>query len=111
MARITAETQSMTSHPDGTEVQVKVIGPKVVPGLTKELRARAQAIVDAGPAGVAKKSASKITAGELSRFTRVDNVTVRQDPDFIEDLIPTDRGLPDVAKLEARLYTIIVEDR
>lgn len=101
----------MSSSPNGTEVQVKVIGPKVTPSLSKELRARAQAIKDAGPAGVAKKSASKITAGELSRFTRVKDVTVRDDPDFIEDLIPAGKGLPDVAKLEARLYTIEVIDR
>lgn len=110
MSRIVARTEAISSIGDTTEVKVRVIGPKITPGLAKELRARAQAIVDVGPGGVAKKSASKVTAGELSRFTRVKDVSVRQDPDYIESIMPSKVSFPDIAKLESRLYTIEVEN-
>ena len=110
MVRILAEVQSMTSHPDGTEVQVKVIGARAAPDSAKELRARAQALISAGPASAAKKSMENITMGEIEGLTYVDGVVTRSDPDFINDLIPSKFSIPRLMTAEAKLYTIIVRN-
>lgn len=110
MTRVLAEVQSMTSHPDGTEVQVKVTGPKAAPSGMKELRARAQALVSAGPASAAMKSVENITMGEIERFTEVEDAISRSDPNFVQDLIPGDFSIPQLLEMEARLYTIIVKE-
>lgn len=90
---ITAQTQSMTTHPRGTEVQVRVEGPKAAPDFTKELRARARAMVSVGVINTVSETLSGVTAGEIDRFTETVND-------------PVVRSIGTL--MEERLYTVVV---
>lgn len=89
-----ASVQSMTSAPEGTEVQVEVVGPKVTPQSTKELRARARALMDSGILPAARKSVDNITMGELERLTEVEGSPITEDRGNFQ---------------EASLFTVIVK--
>lgn len=91
---VVAQVEGMTSHPAGTEVQVSVRGPKLAPDFTKELRARAHAIKGAGVLPTARDSVEDVTAGEIKRWTHV------------EDFITREMNNRDM--FEERLYTIVV---
>lgn len=107
--RIFAETQGITSHPDGTEVQVKVISTKASPDFAKEMRARGQALIDSGVVDV---TISNITAGNIGRLTEIEDTTTRTDHEFLEDIIPDSvkESLPDLDLVEAKLYQVVVKE-
>ena len=110
MVRLIAETQSVASHPRGTKVVVRVVGPKAAPEFTKETRARAQALVSAGPVRATRKSIENITMGEIDRLTEVESTSRRRDPAYLSSILPFEFPLPESAEMEAKTYTIIVKE-
>lgn len=75
---ITSQTQSVTKHPDGTEAQVMVVGPKLAPDFSKELRARARALLSVGVLPTAVDSIEDVPAGEIQRLTRIEGAPIRE---------------------------------
>ena len=90
---IIAQTQGITSHPDGTEVQVEVAGPRAVPDTVKSVRARARALISSGVLPTTRDSVEDITMGEIKRFTRVEGKPVRERAGTL---------------VEAKLFTVVV---
>ena len=90
---LVARTQSMTSHPDGTETQVKVTGPSAVPDGAKRLRARARGLISSGVLPTGRDSVEKLTAGEVQNLTYIEG----------EPVVESTGRLT-----ERRLYTVVV---
>lgn len=94
MAEIVSETQSVTSHPDGTEVQVEVIGPRGTPEFTRSLRAKGRALIAAGVLPTTIESVKDVAVGDVQRLTKeIDTPPLREQ-----------RG----GLREATLHTIVV---
>lgn len=110
MARVVAEVQSLSSHPDGTEVEVRVVGPKAVPDDVKRLRARAQALIAANPSGAVRRGVENVTAGEIDRLTEITGGGQTSDTDLVNGLLPGNIDLPNATKLESTRYTVVVKD-
>lgn len=108
---IVSEVQSVTTHPDGEEVTVKVVGPTNIPMAVKSTRARARALVESG---VVDSSADTMSDAlfeqDLHRLTAITgDPIVRTESDFIQDLTPG--GLLDqfsIGELEAVLFNVVV---
>ena len=90
-----ASVQGITSDPEGTEVQVEIVGPMGTPDFTRTLRARARALAAVGPTSVVPEKVDEITTGQIQRFTKERTSPVRED-----------RGIG----REATLHTIIVNN-
>lgn len=90
---LTAQTQSLTSHPDGTEVQVEVAGPRGIPKNARKLRARARALISSGVLATGRDSIEQLTVGEIQRFTRIEGQPITEEAGTL---------------LRSELYTVIV---
>jgi len=93
MPDLIATTKSLASHPEGTEVQVEVVGPKGTPNFTRSIRARARALVAAGAVPSIVDSVEDITMGQINRLTDEEGKPIHEN-----------RG----RVTEATLHTIIV---
>jgi hypothetical protein len=108
--RVTAKPVGVSRAPDGTEVDVVVIGPSSIPDEMKELRARAQALIEVGPKSVATSTASKVRAGQIDRLTTVESEREENDPEIVKSYLPSWIKVPDFASTEAVRYTIKVKE-
>lgn len=111
--RVTAKTVGMSKKGGDTIVEVMVIGPEGAPSGAKETRARAQALVDAGPASVATRAAGDVTAGEIQRMTELigerDVTGQRRAERLVEQHFPDWVRIPDGMKLQQMKYDVRVK--
>jgi len=72
---IRTSVQGMTTHPEGTQVDVKVTALKGVPMAFLELRARRAALVDYKPA----RNVDELNLSGLQRITQLDGEPIVRD--------------------------------
>lgn len=108
--RLIAETKDVRQTPSGKEADVVVVGPKLTRDIAKQIRARSQAIVSAGPKGAASATINDITTGEVNRLTEIKTEKSVEDPDLIQKYLPQWVVIPDVMSLEAIEYTVSVRE-
>lgn len=75
--QVVATVERMNTRGGRTTVDVEVVGPNMTPDFTRELRARARALIAAGPMPTAVDTIGDVTMGELKRLTSGGNVTSR----------------------------------
>lgn len=79
MSEIVSETQSVTSHADGTEVQVEVIGPKGTPNFLRSLRAKGRALLSTGVLPNTVDAVKDVAVGDVQRLTKeIDKPPLRE---------------------------------
>lgn len=110
MSDLIANVRTIEKRGNKTIVTVEVVGLKSVPDISKQLRARARALVVTGPVATTTDVIANITAGDIERFTSIQGEPEQIDVD--PDLIPFD-GLEQVQSLienrfESLLYTVEV---
>lgn len=97
MTDLITEVKGVERKQDGTVVTVDVTGPEIAPEFTKELRARARALVSVGPVGTTIDTVTDVTTGQINRLTEVmkgpiktsDKPDVIPKGDFIERQLET----------------------
>lgn len=90
---LVSQVMGITTHPDGTEVQVEVIGPKGTPDLTRELRAKARALMTVGSIPTTVKSVKDLGSMDIQRLTEQEGDPIRESRNRL---------------MEATLHTIVV---
>lgn len=99
-----------TDSRNGVEtVEVVVVGPKVMTTATKDLRARAVAVMEAGVVDIAGKTVDDITAGEIERFTEITDKRLIRNENEVSSVLPTQ--IPDMMMRGVEGYKYEVEVR